>query len=126
MENIFYKTFFSKQICLQYVRIENKKIFKHMEHHITITPFDQNEEEHTFDIEVDEQSTSTTHRVTMQPDWYEELFADSVPPEVVIEESFEFLLERESKEEILPQFDVNMIVDFFPEYTEEIKKRLSV
>jgi hypothetical protein len=38
--------------------------------------------------------------------------------------SFEFILDRESKDSILRQFDISQINDFFPEYEKEIKKVL--
>lgn len=45
-----------------------------------------------------------------------------VPEDFV--KSFEFLLDRESKDSILRQFDIAQINDFFPEYEKEIKKAL--
>jgi hypothetical protein len=43
-------------------------------------------------------------------------------PEEFVKKSFEFLLERESKDSILRQFEIAQINDFFPEYEKEIKK----
>ena len=40
--------------------------------------------------------TSTTHTVTLSPQYYEKLTGKRVSPETLIEKSFEFLLERES------------------------------
>jgi hypothetical protein len=42
-----------------------------------------------------------------------------------VRRSFEFLLERESKESILSRFDLSLISRYFPEYEQEIKRRLS-
>jgi hypothetical protein len=42
----------------------------------------------------------------------------------LVEESFRFLLERESKESILRDFDLSVIADYFPEYPQEIRLRL--
>ena len=43
-------------------------------------------------------------------------------PEEFVKKSFEFLLERENKDSILRQFDINQINDYFPEFEKEIKK----
>ena len=37
-------------------------------------------------------------------------------PEELVRRSFEFLLERESKESILREFDLSVIQRYFPEY----------
>ena len=39
--------------------------------------------------------------------------------------SFQFLLEREPKESILKQFDLQVIGRYFPEYEREIQRRLA-
>jgi len=39
-----------------------------------------------------------------------------------IKKSFEFLLEREPKESILPRFNLRVINQYFPEFKEEIRK----
>ena len=46
-------------------------------------------------------------------------------PEEFIKKSFEFLLERESKDSILRQFNISQKNDFFPEYEKEIKKAIN-
>ena len=46
--------------------------------------------------------------------------------ENLIKASFEFLLERESNNSILSQFDLKVITHYFPEYEKEIKKRLKL
>ncbi|MFQ6117921.1 MAG: hypothetical protein ACE5LQ_06610, partial [Candidatus Bipolaricaulia bacterium] len=47
-----------------------------------------------------------------------------VGPERLVEQSFRFLLEREPKEAILKRFDLTVISRYFPEYEEEIARRL--
>jgi hypothetical protein len=42
-------------------------------------------------------------------------------PTDLVRRSFEFLLARESKESILPAFDLSVIGRYFPEYEREIK-----
>jgi hypothetical protein len=68
--------------------------------------------------------TSTTHTVTLSPEYYEKLTGKRVSPELLIEKSFEFLLERESNTSILSTFDLPVINRYFPEYERTIGTKL--
>ena len=68
--------------------------------------------------------TTTTHTVTLEPDYYDKLAGGKVTPEKLIEKSFEFLLERESNTSILSSFDLPLINRYFPEYEKSIVQRL--
>jgi hypothetical protein len=46
-------------------------------------------------------------------------------PSRLVRASFEFLLERESRESILREFDLMVIGRYFPEYEGEIRRRLA-
>jgi hypothetical protein len=83
---------------------------------ITVTPIDAT----TFEVIV-EAGTTTTHKVTLNPSYYEKLTGKRVAPEVLVEKSFEFLLERESNTSILRSFDLPVIGKYFPEYERVIK-----
>jgi hypothetical protein len=62
----------------------------------------------------------------MDKDYYMDLTENGrIIPEEFIKKSFEFLLERESKDSILRQFNISQINDFFPEYEKEIKKTIN-
>ena len=78
---------------------------------ITVNPIDDT----TYEVVV-EGSTTTTHKVTLTSNYYEKLSGKRVPPEVLIEKSFEFLLERESNTSILRSFELPVIGRYFPEY----------
>ena len=86
---------------------------------ITVNQFDST----TYEVVV-EAGTTTTHKVTVTPAYYEKLTGKRVPPEVLIEKSFEFLLERESNTSILRSFELPVIGQYFPEYENVIKKKL--
>ena len=73
----------------------------------------------TFEVTVRD-STTTTHMVTLTNDYCQKLTHGKVPPEKLIEKSFEFLLERESNTMILTSFDLPIIGDYFPEYERTI------
>ncbi|MDZ4099656.1 MAG: hypothetical protein U1E13_13310 [Methylophilaceae bacterium] len=87
---------------------------------IDIKPLD------AFNFEVKIQGTNTTtHIVSVKPDYAEKLVGRNVPIETLIKKSFEFLLQRESNTSILRSFDLSMIAKYFPEYEREISKQLS-
>ena len=71
-----------------------------------------------------EGDTTTTHRVTVTPSYYQKLTNKRVSPEVFVEKSFSFLLERESNTSIHRSFDLPVIGQYFPEYEKTIKTLL--
>ena len=77
-----------------------------------------------FKVRVIEGTTESTHRVTLKQDDYLRLSGGKIEPNELIRQSFEFLLERESKESILPQFDLPLIGRYFPEYERELKRKI--
>lgn len=66
----------------------------------------------------------TSHRVTLDPTDHERLSGGVVPPETLMERSFEFLLEREPNTSILSRFELPVIGRYFPEYENTIRGRL--
>jgi hypothetical protein len=87
---------------------------------ITIETID----ERTFKVTVEGRRT-TTHKLTVEPSYYEKLTGGRVPAEKLVEKSFEFLLERESNTSILRTFDLPVIGRYFPEYEGTIRKMLA-
>lgn len=77
----------------------------------------------TFEVTV-ESRTVTTHRVSVASSYYEKLTGGQVTAEVLVEKSFEFLLERESNTSILRSFDLPVIGRYFPEYESTIRQML--
>jgi hypothetical protein len=55
----------------------------------------------------------------------DELDLGRVEAEDVVRESFRFLLEREPSTSILPEFSLDEIGRFFPDYFQELPKRLT-
>lgn len=68
--------------------------------------------------------SSTTHIVTVEPDYAEKLTQGRVPVEILVARSFDFLLERESNTSILRSFDLPVIGRYFPEYERVIRQML--
>lgn len=78
----------------------------------------------TFEVVV-EGTTTTTHRVTVPHLYYERLTKKRVTPEVLVEQSFKFLLQRESNTSILRSFELSEISMYFPEYEKTIQGMLN-
>jgi len=76
-------------------------------------------DETTFEVTVGD-GTTTTHTVTVRPEYLEQLTGGRVGPEHLVEKSFEFLLARESNTSILASFDLSVIQRYFPEYEDTI------
>ncbi len=74
-----------------------------------------------FDVTVSDRESETKHNVTMDRKYYKQLDTKSTP-EVVVKKSFEFLLEREPKESILSEFNIEIIAKYFPEFEDAVKK----
>jgi hypothetical protein len=74
------------------------------------------QDENTFKVTVQEDSSQSNHTVTLDDKYHKKLTGGIMPKTAVIEKSFEFLLERESKESIMSKFDLRDINKFFPEF----------
>jgi hypothetical protein len=76
---------------------------------------------------VDDGDTSGRHVVTVAAEDADRLAAahDRVGAERLVDETFAFLLERESRASILPTFDLTVVSRYFPEYDAEIAHRLA-
>ena len=75
----------------------------------------------TYQVTVNGNST-TTHKVTVQPDYALKLTTGKITTEQLVKKSFEFLLERESNTSILRSFDLSVIAHYFPEYERKISQ----
>ncbi len=87
---------------------------------ITITPM---EPDH-YGVQVTEGTTMTSHRVRVPPALLDDLGLAGAEPEDVLRASFGFLLEREPATSILPEFSLDEIPRFFPDYYGELEARL--
>jgi hypothetical protein len=77
--------------------------------------------EQEFAAIIKEGNSRTEHLVTLDDAYYQKLTDGKFTKEELIKRSFEFLLERESKESILSEFNLRLIKNYFPEYEEMIK-----
>jgi hypothetical protein len=77
-----------------------------------------------FSVTVEEKGASKEYVVTLEDGYYQDLTQGKITKEELIEKSFRFLLQRESKESILSQFNLQVIKRYFPEFEEEIKRAI--
>jgi hypothetical protein len=77
----------------------------------------------TFRVRVLDGDTSTEHVVTLSEADRQRLAEGYPSAEDFVRACFEFLLDREPKEQILRTFDVSVIPGYFPEFEEEIRRR---
>lgn len=80
-------------------------------------------DENRFKVTVDD-AQRTEHDVTVDTSYWKKLTDGDVSADVLVERSFVFLLEREPNTSILSSFDLPMISRYFPEYEDEIRRRL--
>jgi len=80
----------------------------------------KNEQE--FVVTIEERGSTTEHAVTLDDGYYQNLTDGKITREEFIKKSFEFLLERESRESILSEFNLRVINNYFPEFEEELKE----
>jgi hypothetical protein len=77
----------------------------------------------TFEVTV-QGRTATTHIVTVSAHYAAKLSAGKVSVELLVNRSFDFLLEREPNTSILRRFDLPLIGQYFPEYERTIVRML--
>ena len=66
-------------------------------------------------------NTETNHQVTISDNFITEYQIKNLTKKEIIEQSFLFLLKRESNTSILRKFDIEVIANYFPEYKKLFK-----
>jgi hypothetical protein len=87
---------------------------------------DRNDVEHMlsrFTVRIREDGSESVHDVTLSASDFDRLGKPYRSPEEFVRACFEFLLERESKEQILASFDVSAISTYFPQFDDRISSR---
>jgi len=64
-----------------------------------------------------------SHKIRLSRDYWLKMTDASQPPAQLVLDSVMFLLSREPKEKILPEFDLADIKNYFPDYEEFIKNK---
>src|SRR5262249_45313814 len=87
---------------------------------ITITPI----EPASFGVQIEDGNTTSRYRVHVPAALLEDLGLADADRERLVRESFAFLLEREPPSSILGEFSLDVIPRYFPEYYDELRRRL--
>ena len=66
----------------------------------------------------------TKHIVIISDKYFEDLTNKKISKKKLLENSFKFLMDRESNTSILSFFELETISQYFPEYESEMKKTL--
>ena len=75
-----------------------------------------------FVVKVEEKGATKEYVVTLEDSYYQDLTQGKITKEELIEKSFKFLLERESKESILSKLNLKIIKSYFPEFEKGMVK----
>jgi hypothetical protein len=78
-----------------------------------------------YGVEVEEGSEITGHKVRLPRSFLDDLLLTDVDEELVVRETIDFLLEREPATSILPEFSLDDVGRYFPEFPEELQRRLA-
>ncbi|MDQ3943672.1 MAG: hypothetical protein M3357_00660 [Actinomycetota bacterium] len=78
-----------------------------------------------FGVEVTEGTQTTGHRVRVPEGFLDDMLLADADQETIVRESIAFLLEREPSTAILSEFSLTDISRYFPEYPEELRRRMT-
>jgi hypothetical protein len=78
-----------------------------------------------YGVEVEEGNEVTGHKVRLPQGFLDDLLLTGVDEEVIVRETIDFLLEREPATSILPEFSLSDVSRYFPEFPEELQRRLA-
>ena len=76
-----------------------------------------------FDVNIRDSKGTSKHMVSLKKDIYQMLTDGKVDPEELVKISFIFLLKREPKESILPEFELELIKRYFSNFEDIIKEK---
>jgi hypothetical protein len=82
--------------------------------------------EHDYGVTVVEGDIITDHKVRVTEDFLDALAMPDADEEDVVRESIDFLLERKKSTELYEEFDLDTIIDQYPDdYLDELRTRLA-
>lgn len=89
---------------------------------ITIENHQEMPDEWRFTIMIGKKPNATQHKVILSKEYWQYLTNGQITPTELIARSLAFLLKRESKQSILPKFNLSLISTYFPEYEQTISQ----
>jgi hypothetical protein len=78
-----------------------------------------------FGVEVREGHEITGHKVFVPEAFLDDMLLADADQETIVRETIAFLLEREPAAAILPEFSLHDVTRYFPEYPEELRRRMT-
>jgi hypothetical protein len=75
-----------------------------------------------FNVVLEDAGGKSRHRITLSRSVHQKLTDGRFTPQQLVEAAFRFLTERESRSDILPSFDVNVIHLYFPDFEEALPR----
>jgi hypothetical protein len=78
-----------------------------------------------YGVEVEEGDEITGHKIRLPETFLDDLLLTDVDQELIVRETIDFLLEREPATSILPEFSLEDVSRYFPEFPEELQRRLT-
>ena len=78
-----------------------------------------------YGVEVEEGNEITGHKIRLPETFLDDLMLTGVDQELIVRETIDFLLEREPATSILPEFSLEDVSRYFPEFPKELQRRLS-
>ncbi len=88
---------------------------------IEVNQINDDSADYAFEVKIDEHK----YEVTFTDEYYKKLTGGKISSEELVKKSFEFLLEREGPESILPEFDLPTIQKYFSDYESGISTATS-
>jgi len=76
-----------------------------------------------FDVTVKDEQGSTEHTVKLSENYYQQLTNGAMQPEALIRETFQFLLDKEPKEQILSSFNLRQVQRYYSDYENSFRRR---
>ena len=67
-------------------------------------------------------NTETCHHVTLKDEIFQKLTQKKITKKKLINLSFEFLLKKEKNTQILREFELQVISEYFPDYLENVRR----
>lgn len=64
----------------------------------------------------------TKHKIYVDKDFYKKITNEKITKEKLVSLSVEFLLKKEDNSTILKSFELSVILDYFPDYLDFIKR----
>ena len=77
-----------------------------------------------FLVEAGEGEDVIQYSVTLDTEYWQKLTSGKGDPSELVQRSFEFLLEREPKESILINFNIQVISKYFPDYESSLRSSM--